>query len=358
MLPLFLLGTPMLLRIKLEMSDLVNEILDQIPHDILIHGRILDPAAGGGQFLREIERRKRAAGLTDKQISDTLIGVVEHEMTRNYIINQWGVKSTILVGDALKMNWKKMKFSVVVGNPPFSDKAGNIHNRSGKPLYPQFFKLALKMADHVAMIMPITNQHVMKGKVHNDLLRQHANVIKKIDPWMFPNINIPMWYVICDKTNPNHDTGISWVSQMKNNDVPWCRGMIPNTDHDDKPKRNDDIKIYYKINATFGLVTKYQRRDNVRPNHIFPDKGYALLMPQTFNDSGWSKTAIVKCEGNQAAFRTMNIVFFKTKKEAIEFDQFMKTPAFISEANKVKYGFNKIDRGSLRAMKITWPTTS
>ena len=48
-------------RLKFNIDPLVNRILDQIPEDILIHGIVLDPAIGGGQFVKEVERRKRAA---------------------------------------------------------------------------------------------------------------------------------------------------------------------------------------------------------------------------------------------------------------------------------------------------------
>jgi hypothetical protein len=63
-------------RLKFEIDPLVNQMLDQIPEDIIVNGIILDPAIGGGQFVKEVERRKRAAGKTDAEIFATVFGFI------------------------------------------------------------------------------------------------------------------------------------------------------------------------------------------------------------------------------------------------------------------------------------------
>ena len=65
-------------RLKFEFNNLVNQILDQIPEELLINGTVLDPSIGGGQFIKEVERRKRAAGKTDAEIASTVFGIEEN----------------------------------------------------------------------------------------------------------------------------------------------------------------------------------------------------------------------------------------------------------------------------------------
>jgi len=106
-------------RLKFNIDPLVNRILDQIPEDILIHGIVLDPAIGGGQFVKEVERRKRAAGKTDLEIAETVFGIEENVLRRNYAVNKHKLVGTYVVDNFLERDFKDMKFDVLLGNPPY-----------------------------------------------------------------------------------------------------------------------------------------------------------------------------------------------------------------------------------------------
>jgi methylase of polypeptide subunit release factors len=253
-----------------------------------------------------------------------------------------------------------MKFDVIVGNPPFSKVSeGKTAGKRSEELYIQFYKWAVSHADIVAMVMPTTDKKLQK--THNTLLRDTANMIKYVDTQHFPEITMPMWYVIANKQDPAR-AQIDWcLDGSSGNDVPWVKGYINMTAHKnavgdhlgyDTPKKKSDVCIYHKVNITHGLVTLYCDQQHVSVRALFPKTGWAVLMPQTFNDDGWSKTEIVKCTGKQAAFNGMNIVFVDTKTQGEKLVEYMKTDVFIQAANKVKQGFNNMNLSCLKAMKL------
>lgn len=169
----------MLARLKFDLQHLVNEILDLLPEDIVINGRFLDPAMGGGQFVREIERRKRQAGKTDQEIAESVFGLEENILRRDYAVNRFNLVGTYQIGKFLEMD-DSMKFDVIIGNPPFQK---TVSKSKRWTLWEEFVKKSLATADQVAMITPqsITSPgpfNLIKGKadVINVNIGQHFNV--------------------------------------------------------------------------------------------------------------------------------------------------------------------------------------
>lgn len=109
----------MLARLKFNIDPLVKKILDQIPEDIVIDGVVLDPAIGGGQFVREVERRKRLAGKTDAEISATVFGFESNVLRKDYAVNKHKLVGSYSNEDFLNKDFKDMKFDAIIGNPPY-----------------------------------------------------------------------------------------------------------------------------------------------------------------------------------------------------------------------------------------------
>jgi hypothetical protein len=110
----------MLRRLKFSIDELVNTMLDALPPNLIKDGVFLDPAIAGGQFVKEIEKRKRAAGKTDLEIRQSVFGLEENVLRKDYAINKHKLVGTYSVGEIFKMN-DKIKFDVTIGNPPYQD---------------------------------------------------------------------------------------------------------------------------------------------------------------------------------------------------------------------------------------------
>jgi hypothetical protein len=301
-----------------------------------------------------------AISLRIKYNCDNVVFYSDHE-TKTEFAKQLGCDVITKTGDGLLEELDStMKFDVVVGNPPFSKvNQGKIAGKWVAPLYKKFFKKSLELAKIVAMVLPRTDMKIDTS--HNDLLKSHATLIKNIDESTFKNIAMPMWYMIVDD-RPQDISNINWaISNTPNNNIKWERGKLNMSRHWKKNGESfgtsekmspDDVTIYHKISASTGLLVLYSPASVVDEKRLFPSSGYAVLMPQSFTPHGWSKTAIVKCDGKQAAFNGMGVVFTETLKEAEELVERMKTPEFIAEGNRLKQGKGSLPHTCLAAIKF------
>ena len=144
-------------RVKLEFTPVVNELLDQLPDHVWTSNstRFLDPAFGGGQFLREIEKRLRSAGHSQENINSRVFGCEITQMRLNWTWDHGRVTSRNLIKSDFLFDtgWPDMKFDVIVGNPPYQDPTKpNSHN-----LWCQFVEKSmqlLQVGGHLAFVTP------------------------------------------------------------------------------------------------------------------------------------------------------------------------------------------------------------
>lgn len=114
----------MLGRLKFDITDLVQEILDQFPEEVWTSSTttFLDPSIAGGQFVHAIENRLRSAGHSIKNIESRVYGYESNSMRINYAVNKYNLAGTYTAKEFIEEDID-MKFDVIVGNPPF--KNGN-----------------------------------------------------------------------------------------------------------------------------------------------------------------------------------------------------------------------------------------
>lgn len=182
----------MLGRLKFDINPLVCQILDQIPEEVVINGTILDPAIGGGQFVREVERRKRAAGKTDDEIFKTVVGIEQNVLRKNYAVNKHKLVGNYKVCNFLNKDFKNMKFDIILGNPPYQDP-----NNDKRMLWNQIVDKAVEFSadgGYIAMVTP-TTWLTAKTNIHNSYKMFEQKQVEKA--------------VIFDKDDKPFDEGTS-----------------------------------------------------------------------------------------------------------------------------------------------------
>lgn len=189
--------TTLTMRIKIEYDGLVNLSLNKIPKDVIRCGKFLDPEIGGGQFVGEIERRKREMGVSDKEIHKTVFGYASNKIQLAYVKNKYKLKGTYKVVDFISEE-KMPKFDVIVGNPPFTSDKSKTENGKARPkqLYTEFVYKSLELANEVVMVLPsgwAPKNSAIKTKLINHGLKEIHECSKQF------SINMDTCYIYAKK---------------------------------------------------------------------------------------------------------------------------------------------------------------
>lgn len=247
------------------------------------------------------------------------------------------------------MNLKEVKFDAVVGNPPYS-LAGNKSGKKGraKNLYPDFYKKAVELSDNVSMIVPDTHrQHIS----FNEFIRKNTNKIIPVDESAF-DVNITTWCLIKDGSGTTVDD-IEWADlhEIPEQKVKWAKGKINvTTESNLLEDTGSTYTVFHKIN----LKGLHQSKTDTGFSKLklFPTDGYVVIMPQQMQNSGWSDTAIIKCDGTQAATNGVNLAFVTTKEEAEYLVDYMKKEDFIKQALTHCGGMRNMTLGAIQKINM------
>jgi hypothetical protein len=204
----------MLSRIKFEIEPLVTEMLDQLPNAVWTSetSTFFDPAIGGGQFVRQIEQRLRNHGHSDDDIHRRVFGSEESELHIRFAVNKFG-----LVGHYEKNSYdkylemEKMKFDVVIGNPPFQRSDTDAKRWT---LWAQFVKKSFELGDTVAMITP---QSITSPGPFS-MIKDKATVIN-IDVSKYFNVGSTFAYFIASNQKNTGNTKIITDHQHYDYDI-------------------------------------------------------------------------------------------------------------------------------------------
>ena len=109
-------------RLKFGIDTLVDEILDNIPEDVFKSNTttFLDPAMGGGQFLKNVILKLRKYGHSDDNISGRVFGYESDIMSVKYAKKKCENVGTFLLAGVEDMNEKTNKhMNVIIQNAPY-----------------------------------------------------------------------------------------------------------------------------------------------------------------------------------------------------------------------------------------------
>jgi hypothetical protein len=156
-------------------DSLVEEILDQLPEEVWTSTTttFLDPAIGGGQFVWAIEQRLKQAGHSNENIKNRVFGFEESQAWIDLAINMNSLIGTYepkTIDEIIEM---KLKFDIIVGNPPFNESSKSsktIAGTSGNTtLYKKFIDLSFKSRKKGGIVALVTQRNGIKHalKKHN-----------------------------------------------------------------------------------------------------------------------------------------------------------------------------------------------
>jgi hypothetical protein len=331
-------------------DELARGIVAQLPEPLFKSPSttFVDPDMASASYLLAVKERLEFYEHNKYNIQDRLFGFCSSRIKQNNIKKRFGWAPIFIKERFLDyMKW----FDTVIGNPPFS-LAGNKKGKKGraKNLYPDFYEKAISIAKNVAMIVPNTEKQLIS---FNSFIRENTNKIINIPDGTFP-INISTWVLIKDnsETDVNH---IDWVDlqKMPKQKVLWAKGKINvTTDHELLVDQTDGIyRIIHKINRT-GLISSNTSR-YIDHRKLFPQQGYAVIMPQQIQSTGWSATKILKCTGKEAATNGVNIAFVDSYEEATYLVEYMKTEKFVKQALRNCGGMNNMTLGAMQRIDMS-----
>lgn len=212
--------------------NIVSDILDIIPMDILKNGSIYEPGFGTGNFIigimdklhiREeedfIDVLKRIKGVELQH--DNV--VITHKRLLEYAINHYGIvdvdgirqilTTNLVQGDYLSIDVEPC--NLVLSNPPYQDSTNKNGAGGGKSLYHFFLDKAIEQSNkYVAFIIPSSwMQGYPKGIKHTwvDNLRSNTNLVEihdykdAHDVFLSVTINSGVDYFLIDKEKTTKD---------------------------------------------------------------------------------------------------------------------------------------------------------
>lgn len=252
----------MITRLKFNIESLVNEILNRVPESVWSSSDslFLDPAMGGGQFVREIENRLRLYGHSDKNISGRVYGCENSKLRVQYAVNKHKLIGKYFAADFLETDFEDMKFNIL-GNPPFQsvDSTGKRKDQASN-LWSQFWKKSFEISDDNSVISLVTPTSWLSPsadfKNSADYIMGHNRLWDVFDNYSsysdvitvknhFPSVGSTFGYVVVDRSSNNGLTFSDGASTEL--------GFRPNSNHDVVVKElnlTDNLEKYFSIDQS------------------------------------------------------------------------------------------------------------
>jgi site-specific DNA-methyltransferase (adenine-specific) len=202
---------------------LAERIIKDLPVDAINKSTfLLDIASKQGEFVYAAYRRfgkevaKKFYSIPTSRIAYEftrkvykLLEININNIEASYSSYDFIVENKLIEKNTIKINTKKMKFNVIVGNPPYQQSDGG-HGRSASPIYHKFVEQCKKL-NPILMSIIIPARWFAGGKGLDDFRKEmlsDRNIIKLVDYEnandVFPGVDVAggICYFLRDKNNP------------------------------------------------------------------------------------------------------------------------------------------------------------
>ncbi|OYU93830.1 MAG: restriction endonuclease [Bacteroidetes bacterium B1(2017)] len=218
------------------------------------------------------------------------------------------IKENIFIEEeTIKINNKKMKFNVIVGNPPYQQSDGGAQ-ASAKPIYNLFVDVAKQLNPSIiSMIMPTRwfaggrGLNQFRDQMLNDTHMSELHDFLKPEV-IFPNINLRggICYFLRDKAYDN-TKGLTKVFTYRDSLIPKINNRSLKTEDSDILIRHSiGIEMIDKVNSCYDFISFEKHISSLRP---FGFRGY-FTKDEKFRETkmGLKDPVICYGKGKKAGF--------------------------------------------------------
>ncbi|MCP9769746.1 restriction endonuclease [Lacihabitans sp. LS3-19] len=337
-----------------------DKIINGLPAKAINNSTILlDIAAKQGEFVYAVYKKY------GKDVANKFYSIptskIAYEFTRKvYTLLELDIKlieenytsydlikdNKLTVGENIKINKKKMKFNVIVGNPPYQQKEGGANSNTALPIYNHFVEVARKHnPDYISLIMPTRwyaggrgLDDFRDGMLNDSHISELHDFLKP--ELIFQNINLRggICYFLWEKDYDNRND-LTKVHTYKDDLTPSIKQRSLKTP-------NSDILIRHSIGVS--IIEKLSKSPNFESltKHVSAAKAFGFrtyfIRDKRFRSSSKGLKEPIACYGRA------NAIGYVNKSEVVSHKDWIDVwKVYVPESNNIGTELNDDNQNSI-----------